>query len=355
MENNNTYLCNAQPWKSNSNPIWLGSTLTLLRNMEKFNFPAKLTTDRQKQIQALITRNLMESNFFHHPKLVSAEEMQPIEQEYLVEHFLMQESLHQAQGGEAFVIDQSGESLVAINFRNHIMLQKLDIKDDLEGAWDWLFKVENLLSSSASFAFSPKFGFLTADPSQCGTGLVVHIFMHLPALIYTNRLEEVLKKTKEEGVEQAGLHGDPNDLIGDIAAFHNTYTLGLTEENIITMMRTLATKLIVEEKGVRLALRNEQEASLSELKDRISRAYGVLLHSYQIEAVEALKALSLLKLGLDLEWVTGATLPSLNELIFEARRAHLLCHYGKKVSLEDLPHKRADFIHRSLKGMALAI
>jgi protein arginine kinase len=350
-----TVLCNPLPWNVNSNTIWLASSLTLLRNLEKFNFPGKLSTDKRKALLTLISRDLLEMEALKNPKLIKAEEMQPIEKEYLVEHFLTKESFHQASSGEGFVLDQTGESLIAVNLRDHLMLHKIDIKEELEATWEWICKIEAILAKSVNFAFSSKFGFLTSDPTECGTGLIVHIFMHLPGLIHTGRLEEAIKKNKDDAIEQTGLHGDPKDLIGDIVVYHNNYTLGLTEENILSMMRTLGTKLNVEEKSVRTFLKQGQGAEIAELKDKVSRAYAILLHSYQIEAVEALQALSLLKLGLDLDWVAGISQTTLNELFFSARRAHLLCRYGQKIAQEELPHKRAEFIHNSLKGSSLLI
>lgn len=354
-KNNHPLLCNSSPWDNNANTIWLGSTLTLMRNLEKFNFPGKLTTDKRKQIIDLLTRDLLASHQLKSPKLFRAEDMPPVEKEFLVEHFLSSQGFHQAYMGEAFVLDETGEFLAVLNLRDHILLEWVDSREDLENSWGRLVKVESELSNSINFAFSPKFGFLTSDSTQCGTGFTLTIFLHLPALIHTNHLDEIIKKYKDDGVEQTGLQGDPNEVIGDIVAFHNRYTLGVTEEGILASLRTLATKLIVEEKSVRQHLQRGSENEVAEVKDKVSRAYAILLHSYQIEAIEALQALSLVKIGLDLEWLKGASQMTLNNMLFACRRAHLLCHYGQKISHEELPHKRAEFIHQALHGLELLI
>jgi protein arginine kinase len=354
-KNNLPLLCNENPWNHNSNTIWLGSTIILNRNLEKFKFPGKLPTDKRKQIVSLLTRDLLASDQLKNPKLIRAEDMPPIEKEFLVEHFISNQGFHQAYSGEAFVLDETGEFLAVLNLRDHLLLQWVDIREELENAWDRLVQIELGLNKSVNFAFSPKFGFLTSDPTQCGTGLSVTIFLHLPALIYTGQLEAIIKKDKDDGMEQTGLQGDPNELIGDIVAFHNSYTLGVTEDSILSSLRTLATKLVVEEKSVRQHLKQESEIQLAEFKDKVSRAYAILLHSYQVEAIEALQALSLLKLGLDLDWLKGVTQVTLNKLLFSCRRAHLLCHYGQKISQEELPHRRAEFIHKALHGLELLI
>lgn len=352
QKNPHNPLCNQSPWVQNQNSIWLGSILTLLRNLEKFNFPGRLPDDKRKQIIALLSRDFVNNDLLKEAKVIKAEDMDPLQKEFLVEHFLSTQSFNQAQVGEAFVLDQSGEFLGIINLRDHLTLKWIDTQEDLENAWNRLVKLESQFNRTLNFAFDSRFGFLTSDPGQCGTGLVVQIFLHLPALIYHNELGEVVRKYKDDGIEQAGLQGDPNEIIGDIVAFHNGYTLGITEETIISSLRTFTTKVLVEEKSARSRLKHEDH---SEIKDKVSRAYAILLHSYQIEAIEALQAISLLKLGLDLDWVTGTSHTTLNKLLFNVRRAHLLCQYPEKIKQEDIPHKRAEFIHQALQEVTLHI
>lgn len=346
----NHHLCNEKPWKDNPQTIWIGSTITLHRNLEKFKFPGKLASDKKKQIISLVGKELMSSPGLKNPKLFKAEELSPIEKEYLIEHFLSPQGFQQAQTGEAFILDESGEFLGLLNLGDHLVLQKIDSHDNLEETWSYLVKMEDQLNQTVNFSFSSKFGFLTSDPTQCGTALIVRVFLHLPGLIYSNRFDETIKKYKDDGVFQTGLQGDPNEIIGDIVAFHNAFTLGVTEENILSTLRTLTTKFLVEEKSARAQMKTE---NTSAMKDRISRAFAILLHSYQIEAVEAMNAVSLLKLGIDLDWVTGTSHAQLNELFFNCRRAHLLCHFPSKVAQEDVVHKRAEFIHKSLQGISL--
>lgn len=355
QDKSNPLLCNESPWSSSENTIWLGSTLMLLRNLEKFNFPGKLSTDKRKQIVSLLTRGFLESDQLKQATLIRAEDMPPIEKEFLVEHFLSNQSFHQAYVGEAFVLDETGEFLAVINLKDHLLLEWIDIHEELENAWDRLVKIEFELNKSVNFAFSPKFGFLTSDPTQSGAAFVVTIFLHLPALLYTNHLDEMIKINQDDGVEQTGFQGDPNEVIGDIVAFHNRYTLGVTEESVLSSLRTLATKLVVEEKAMRQHLKRGSENEVAEVKNKVSRAYAILLHSYQIESVEALQALSSIKLGLDLEWLRGISQSVLNKLLFACRRAHLLCHYGQKIPQEELPHRRAEFIHKALHGLELLI
>lgn len=346
------FFCHGNPWSHNSNTIWIASTLSFKRNLEKFKFAAKLTMDRQKQIISLIDKELLSIKDVKAPSLIKAEDLVPLEKEYLLEHFLLFHSFQQAHSGEAFIVDESGEFFVGLNLKDHIHLQLIDCGEDLENTWNRLVKIETELGKSINFSFSPKFGFLTADPTECGTGFIASVFLHLPALIHLGGLKEIQKVKKDNSLKLTGLQGSPDELIGDVLVVTNNYTLGLTEENILSIIRGFVTKLVIRERSIRNQL---QHGDNEEFKDKVSRAYGVLTHSYRLEAIEALNAISMLKLGANLGWVKGLTMPQLNKAFFTIRRAHLLCEFEAQLSQEELPHKRAEYIHKIIKSAQLTI
>lgn len=340
------------PWQNNGNAIWLGSTLSLQRNIEKFNFPSRLEADKRKQLLSIIQKDLLASPDLQDPYLIKAEDISPLEKEFLHEHFLTLSSFVEAHAGEGFVLDTSGKFLATINLNDHIRFRLLDVEEDLENACNLLEKIEVALGRGFNYSFSPRFGFMTSDPAECGTGLVVSVYLQLPALIHTNVLQEFLLQHREDAIMTTGLQGTMGDIVGDLLVVRNNYTLGLTEETILSSVRSYATKLIVHEKGLRKTLKNEES---TEMKNSVSRAFAVLMHSYQIDVTEALNAISLMKLGLDLEWLTGVAFEDLNALFFAVRRAHLLAEHGEDLPQEELSHKRAEHIHKVLKGAELHI
>lgn len=350
--NSHPLLLQKKPWSNNSNPIWLASTVSLQRNIEKYKFPGKLDTERKKQIISLVSKNLLATKGLVNPTLIKVEDIGFLEKEYLVEHFLSTLSYNRAHSGEGFVIDDSGEFMATLNLRDHIHLQLIDCKGELENTWSRLVKMETSLGKSINYSFTTKFGFLTADPTQCGTGLLVSIFLQLPGLVHSGTIDEMLEKYADDSINITGIQGNPTEIIGDILVIQNNFTLGITEENIISSLRNFTTKMLVEEKSARSRIKKEESA---EFKDKVSRAYGILIHSYQIEAVEALNALSLLKLGIDANWVKGIDNRLINELFFNCRRAHLMGQYSEKIAQEEIPHKRAESIHKALKNVSLTI
>lgn len=351
-ESNGSILGQKSPWMHNENTIWLATTMGFHRNLEKFNFPTKLDTERKKQLLNLVSKELLNASGLSAPEYYKAEAMSPLEKEFLGEHSFSNLGFHQAQAGEAFVVDQTGDFLACLNLRNHLYLQYMDCTGELESTWNKLVRVETQVGKVINYAFSPRFGYLTADIGDCGTGLTVSLLLQLSALIHTDKIDDLLDVLADENYNITGMSGSPTEVIGDVLSIQNNYSLGISEETIISSLRNFATKIMVEESAERSRLRQE---GTPDVKDKVSRAFGVLIHSYQIETVEALDAISLLKFGVDLGWVKGIDIPTLNHLFFTCRRAHLLNSLGEKSSAnqEDLLHKRAEFIHRSLKNVAL--
>lgn len=341
-----------KPWDTNENDVCLASTIVLERNVEKFKFPGKLSNDRRKQVLALVGKEILTSDVLSNPVLYKAEDLNHMEKEFLMEHFLSSHSYHQASSGEAFILDDTGLFLTTFNLRNHLHLQIIDTTGDIEGAWNKLVKIETAIGKSISYSFSPRFGFLTADPSQCGTALLITVFLQLPALVHTGTINGILEKQLDEGISITSIQGNPTEIIGDVLAIQNNYTLGLAEETIIASLRSFTAKLELEEHTARNLLKKHESAGI---KDKVSRAYGILAHSYQIDAIEALNAISLVKLGTSMGWITGVPAAMINQLFFKCRRAHLLSQYGEKINQEDVIHKRAEFVHQTLKDAKLTI
>lgn len=340
------------PWSENDNNVWLATTVGLSRNVEKFEFPGKLSQDRRKQIISLITRELDSKELFQQINVHRAEELSSIEKEYLNEHFVSTMIFQQTHAGEAFVLDDTGQFMAVINLSDHVYYILLDIKGEIENTLNKLIKIESTVGRKLTYSFSPKFGYLTADPLDCGTALSITAFLQLPALVHSAKIDDTLEKYADENIVITGIQGNPTELIGDVIAIQNNYTIGLSEESIGSTMRNFTTKLLLEENSARSKIRSTQDP---DIKDKVSRAYAILMHSYNIEAVESMNAISLIKLGLDMEWITGVTVKELNQVFFSCRRAHLLNKFKNKVPQDQITHKRAEFIHGTFKNLKLAI
>ena len=347
------FLFEHTPWESGPNTIWPATSFTLHRNLARYNFPPKLSPDHFKQILTILTEKLLASPYLAQPTCLKAEELSPHDKEFLYEHFLCTDGFQNSLAGQGFIIDKSSAFLALINIEDHLLLKLIDSQGTWESAWNKLNQVESTLGEAIDYAFSPRFGYLTSDPTLCGTGLITQAYLHLPALVHTGQLQETLIKQADESILEYGMEGTLEDLAGDLLIVSNSFTLGQSEENILHAVQSTAMKLMALEKTLRTQLKNENNL---DMRDHVSRAYGLLLHSYQLQTKETLGALSLLKLGLDLGWIEGVTDGMLNTLFFKCRRAHLAEIVG--ATLTD-PHeaasKRSEFIRQQMDKVHLNI
>src|SRR5579862_7204111 len=341
------------PWEAGSNPIWPATAFTLHRNITRFNFPPKLSTGHFQQTLSTLSDHLLKSTSLEKPQFLKAENINASDKEFLYEHFLCTEGFQNTLSGQGFLIDDTGNFLALINIDDHLQMRVIECQGNWDNAWNKLNQIETTLGSAVEYAFLPRFGYLTSDPKLCGTGLVVQAYLHLPALIHTAQLPETLQKQKEEGISAAGMGGSLDNIFGDLLVLQNSYTLGLSEENILHDVQSTAMKLMALEKTLRAHLKTENNL---DMKDQISRAYGLMLHSYQLQTKEALSALSLIKLGVDLQWIEGITDKVINTLFFQCRRAHLGEILGEHLTdPHEIARKRAEYVHKHIQSIQLKI
>ncbi len=341
------------PWEEETNPIWPASSFILHRNINKYFFPPKLNEAQFKQIASILQTSLLKAAPLKQPIFLGADQIDATDKEFLFEHFLCLEGFQNTLGGQGFIVDDSSRFLGMLNIQDHLQIQLIDCKGAWEETWNTISQIENAISQSVEFSYNSKFGYLTSDPHLAGTGLVVLVYLHLPALIHSGQLPDTLLKHKEEEISATGMQGTVDEMVGDILVLRNSYTLGISEESILHALHSMAMKLMAIEKTLRTHLPEEKT---SELKDMVSRSFGLLMHSYQLQTKEAMNALSLLKMGLDLKWISGITDQKLTEALFRCRRAHLLYQFqNKKIPPDDIPKKRAEYLHSLMRGIELKI
>ncbi len=343
-------LLSSIPWNHENQAIWLGSSLTLRRNLNRYNFPSKMQKMEVDQVLQTLKKSLREDSGIEHPHFFAMNSLSANDRELLFEHFLFLRGLTEPPNGSGVVIDDKGSFLGLINTANHLELRALNISNQMEAAWNTLAQIENRISTKEGFAFSPKFGYLTADPSQCGTGLTVNAYLHLPALIHTDQIDSALANAEEDEVQVTGMSSEEEEFIGDLVILQNNYSIGMSEESILHAIQIAATKLIGAEKTMRQHLKQEQNI---EVKDLISKAYGLMLHAFQLETKDALDLLSLLKLGLSLGYISGVTDQILSDLFFKCRRGYFSHLFPNLTDPKEVNQKRADFLQQELKGITL--
>jgi len=233
-----------------------------------------------------------------------------------------------------------------INEEDHLRLQVLRSGLQLEEAWQQINDVDDRLEAGLDFSFHPRFGYLTACPTNVGTGIRVSVMLHLPALKFTGEIEKVYRAARDMRLAIRGLYGEGTEATGDFYQVSNQTTLGKSEDEIIgEFRRQVIPKIIDYEQHARKTLITERATALD---DQVYRALGILRSARLLKSEETLFLLSHLRMGINLGRVKDVDLNTFNELFLLTRPAHLQRILGKRMDGDIRRAARADFIRAKL-------
>lgn len=247
-------------------------------------------------------------------------ELTELEKQVLVERHLISRELSGAKGGAGVVISKDQAISVMVNEEDHLRIQLLRAGFQLKKAWNAIDDFDSALEEHLDFAFSPNLGYLTACPTNLGTGMRASAMMHLPALVISNQMEKVVRAVNQLGMVVRGLFGEGSDASGSIFQISNQTTLGESEDEIIKRLTSVLQSIIEHELNAREKL---LEADAGKLYDKVGRAYGILQNSHLLSSSEAMNLLSLIRLGVDLAAFPDANRSVIDRLFIEAQPGHL--------------------------------
>jgi protein arginine kinase len=218
----------------------------------------------------------------------------------------------------------------------------------LEEAWEQISAIDDTLESKLDFCFHPRFGYLTACPTNVGTGIRVSVMLHLPALKLTGEIKKVFRAAKDMRLAVRGLYGEGTEATGDFYQISNQTTLGKNEEEIISDFKhVVIPKIIDYEHHARRTLLNDRTVALD---DKVCRALGTLRSARLLASEEVLFLLSHLRMGVNLGRIKDIDLRTINELFLLTQPAHLQKLQGRKLEGDLRRAARADFIRGKLTG-----
>lgn len=305
---------------SSKTAVVLMTRIRLARNMAGSFFPGWAKPAQRDQIFATCCEAVTATAPMKKCLAVSIDELSELEKQILVERHLISRELSGAKAGAGVVISRDQTFSVMINEEDHLRIQVLRAGFQLKKAWSAINELDTALEDRLDYAFSPSLGYLTACPTNLGTGLRASAMMHLPALVIANQMEKVVRAVNQLGMVVRGLFGEGSDASGSIFQISNQTTLGESEEEIIKRLGSVLTSIVEHELNARQKL---IEADRGKLFDKIGRAYGILQNSHVLSSGEAMNLLSLLRLGIDLHVFPEDNRAIVDRLFIEAQPGHL--------------------------------
>jgi len=362
-------------WFSGSGPladIVISSRVRLARNLAGYKFLSRCSAAEKSEILKKLKDVLMSLDLGDKVFYISVDKAPVLDKHFLVERHLISRHLAFGKGPRGAVIAQ-GESFTAmINEEDHLRIQVLKSGMRLSHCAEQINRIDDMIEEKVAYAFSSRYGYLTACPTNLGTGIRVSVMLHLPALKITGQIEKFLNASRDMSLAVRGLFGEGTEAAGDFYQLSNQVTLGISEKDIIALFENKIVPEIVEYEN---AARNQLLLKESDvLDDKISRAMALLKNAHLISSQEALFLLSHLRLGINMHERLGASTPAIenlcalirhsndadktqglsittiNRLFMLTLPAHLQLNYGKPLDPTHRDALRAKIIRSALSG-----
>lgn len=325
--------------------IALGSRIRLARNLAGIPFPGVANDEQYASVVRQVREAVAQSPELQRLSFVTMESLSPLERHLLVERHLISPRHTQDVRHKAVVLRDDEVISVMVNEEDHLRIQVLMPGLQLGAAWDLANTVDDAFEKHLPYAFTEQRGFLTACPTNVGTGLRASLMVHLPALVRTEQINRIIAAVGKFGLVVRGLYGEGTKALGNIFQFSNQVTLGHPEMDIVQHLINVTRQVIDQEREARQTLLKRGKTLL---EDRVSRAYGTLAHARVLSSHEALELLSDVRLGIDLGLIDGLKPEILQELLVAIRPAHLQKRTGRELAPTERDVLRATLVRERI-------
>jgi len=328
--------------------IVISSRIRLARNLADQPFLSTASTTERTEIYHAVAGAFADTPPGKDAMLIDVEHADAVDQEVLVERHLVSRQQVNAEGSRGVTVSADETRALMINEEDHLRMQGLRSGLQLGNVWDDVDAMDDALGERLRFAFDRKLGFLTACPTNVGTGIRVSVMVHLPALKITKEIERVARAARDMRLAVRGMLGEGTEVVGDLYQISNQTTLGKSESEIIeSFSERIIPKVVEYERTARDSLVRH---SPSHLDDKLWRAYGVLSNARRITNEETQALFSAIRMGIHLERFPVFDIATLNELFLHTQPAHLQKRHGRALSDDECDIVRAEYLRARLAG-----
>ncbi len=343
-------------WADASGPdghIVLSTRIRLARNLQGTAFTIRARDEDRERVFEQITGAGRQTKSLADGVVFRLDGLERAERQLLYERHLISKELAGLEPGGAVRPGAAlvlGENVgVMVNEEDHLRMQSLHSGFALSRAYAALERLDAELGARLPFAFHPEFGYLTACPTNAGTGLRASVLIHLPGLVLTKEIAKVLQGLSQVGLTFRGLYGEGSEVVGNFFQLSNQTTLGKSEEELLDHLGKIVRQVIeYEERARRVLLRDAP----SVIEDKVWRAYGLLRYARSLSFEETMNLLSGVRLGVGLNLIKDLGVYTLNKLMVFTQPAHLAHVAGRALADSDLAIARATYVRRLLEEEA---
>lgn len=314
--------------------VVVSSRIRLARNLKNTNF---VNSSKKEDLEKVLQKvESITGNIGYNLRFIRLKDIDDLTKMCLIEKHIISPdfALNNIDVG-AILINEEENICIMVNEEDHIRIQVFASGLDLEHLLDLINEIDSEMSGLIPYAFSNKYGYLTACPTNVGTGMRASVMVHLPGLKQSGNVNKVLEVINNFGMNIRGIYGEGTDTKGDLYQISNKQSIGIQEKEIINNMKVIVEKIIEQERTARKMLAKNS----INLEDKVYRAYGILLNCRKISSEECEKLLSYVKLGTDL-----GIIKELNDL--KVKKLEL---YTKPANLQGYTNKILDGFDRDIQ------
>lgn len=321
--------------------VVVSSRVRIARNIAGKKFVSTASDEELKDVLMTIKNSNIDSDLH----FINLSDLDKLMKNSLVEKRVISRDLLEMKE-TGILLNDAEDISIMINEEDHLRIQVMKPGFNLDEALSDAIKVDEKISSKINYAYNDKYGFLTACPTNLGTGLRASVMLHLPALRLTGKIEKVLEVVNKVNLNVRGVYGEGTEAIGDLYQVSNKISLGVTEEEIVENVKLIVQKLIEQERKAREYLKNQGET----FEDRVSRTYGNLLYARKMTYSECAKLISIVRLGISMGIITEIDNEKLNKISILTKPATLQKYLKKELSAEERDIERAKVIKQIIES-----
>jgi len=330
--------------------VVISSRARLARNLKDLAFPGWAGEDERAMVCETLHTVAQGVPMLKGAAFVDMGKIDQTDKDILRERHLISNELSDKGVGSAVITTADERVAMMINEEDHIRLQALCPGLDLLGVWKLVDEVDSAIDKKVHYAFDANLGYLTACPSNLGTGLRLSVMLHLPGLRLMDELEQVMKGLARIDMEVRGLFGEGTEAFGNMFQVSNRTTLGESEDQILKRMIDVVNDMILHEMNARGRLLEQRSLRLL---DHIGRAFGILMHARMLTSIEAVDLMSAMRLGVEMRLVSGLSVSAINEILLLTQPGHLQKVTGISLGPQDRDRRRADLLREKMGGIRL--
>ncbi len=350
--NLDSLLPNLGEWLRGTGPesdVVVSTRIRLARNLADYPFTGRASPAQKADIVVRVKDAIANAQWPHKLEYHDVPAMPALDRQFLVERQLISRELAAVlEGPRGVAFDAEESASIMVNEEDHLRLQVLRSGFALDDAWTDIDKLDDTLEARLPIAFHTQFGYLTACPTNVGTGLRASVMLHLPALGLTKQIDKVFRALQKINLAVRGLHGEGSRAFGDLYQISNQVTLGKTEQKILNEIKEVIFTILQYERQARTVLLKERQQAE---QDRVARALGTLGSATMITAEETMELLSVVRLGIHLRLIDDVPATAVNQLFIQTQAAHLQKIVGHTLDGEERNAARAKYLKTRLREL----